>query len=379
MIPILYLHEHAHISGGETSLLLLWEHLDRQRFQPILLAPASGPLHQRANQLGVATYAAEFPRFRDLLTPGGWDCLAVIRDQARQVGARILHGNTPHTNLVAAWIGRQLRCRVFWHERTLPESEWDVDRSFRFLPDRILCNSAAVARRFGGPSGRVLIIHNGVDIHRFSPGCGGLVVRCELGLEPDEVAVGIVGNFSAVKRHELFLRAAAIVAPDLLHVRFLVIGREVFPENRGREAALRAGALRLGLKGRVSFLGSREDMPEIMDALDILVSTCEVEACSRAILEAMASGTPVIASDAGGNPELVVPDETGLLFPPGDAKGLAWALHKVIQSAPLRKTMGDAARARAQARFSIERQVRETEAAYDATLANREDNPVRAN
>ncbi len=379
MIPILYLHEHVQISGGETSLLLLWEHLDRQRFQPILLAPAFGPLIERARRLGVPTYFAGIPRFRDLLTPRGWDFLAAIENRARHVGAQVLHGNTPHSNLAAAWAGRRLPCRVVWHERTLPESEWDADRWLRFLPDRIICNSAAVARRLGGPSDRVVIIHNGVPLQLFYPGCGGLALRRELGVGPDQVAVGMVGNFSPLKRHELFLRAAAMVAPDLHHAHFLVIGSEVFPENRGRDAALRAESRRLGLNGRVSFLGSRDDMPEVMDALDILVSACEVEACSRAILEAMASGTPVIASDAGGNPELVVPDETGLLFPPGDAKGLARALHKVIQGAPLRKTMGDAARARAQARFSIERQVRETEVAYDATLANREDNPGRAN
>ena len=369
MTLVLYLHPHPEISGGETSLLLLWEHLDRQRFQPALLGPASGPLVERARGLGVPTYAVEFPLFRDLLTPRGWSCLAAVRDLVERVDPRVLHGNTPHTNLVAAWVGRRLRCRVVWHERTLPgPREWDADLWFRSLPDRIICNSAAVARRFGGADGQVVVIHNGVPLQRFYPGSGGAAVRRELGLSPEEVAVGIVGNFSPWKNHELLLRSAALLGAGLVHVRFFVVGGEVFPENRGREATLRAETRRLGLEGRVSFLGVRTDMPAVMDALDVLVSPAEVEACSRAILEAMASGTPVIGADAGGTPELIVPGKTGLLFQAGDAHALATALRRLIEDARLRKAMGEAARARMEAGFSIERQVREIETVYDALL-----------
>jgi glycosyltransferase involved in cell wall biosynthesis len=366
---VVYLHEHAEISGGEISLLLLWEHLSRQRFQPVLLGPASGPLVERARCLAVPAYAAAFPRFRDLFTPKAWRSLAAIAERSRQVGARILHGNTPHTNLAAAWVGRRLRCRVVWHERTLPESgQWDADVWFRSLPDRIICNSAAVARRFGGADGQVVVIHNGVPLQRFYPDSGGAAVRKELGLSPEDVAVGIVGNFVPWKNHELFLRSAALLGPDLAHVRFFVVGGEVFPENLGREATLRAEARRLGLEGRVSFLGVRTDMPAVMDALDVLVSPAEVEACSRAILEGMASGTPVIGADAGGTPELIAPGKTGLLFRAGDACALATALRRVIEDAGLRKAMGEAARARTEAGFSIERQVREIQAVYDGLL-----------
>jgi glycosyltransferase involved in cell wall biosynthesis len=366
---VVYLHEHADISGGEISLLLLWEHLSRQGFQPVLLGPASGPLVERAHSLAVPTYVAEFPRFRDLFTRRAWRCLGAIEERVRQVGARILHGNTPHTNLAAAWIGRRLQCPVVWHERSLPVvGEWDVERVIRWLPDRIVCNSAAVARRFGGADERVVVIHNGVPLQRFYPGAGGERVRRALGLTPEQVAVGIVGNFGPVKRLELFLQAAAVLGPGLPHVRFVIVGGEVFPEHRGRDAALRAEARRHGVEEHVCFLGVREDMPAVMDALDILVSPAEAEACSRAILEAMASGTPVIGADAGGTPELIVPGKTGLLFRAGDAHALATALRTLIGDARLRETMGQAARVRMEAGFSIERQVREIEAVYDALL-----------
>jgi glycosyltransferase involved in cell wall biosynthesis len=371
-VPVLYLHEHAEISGGETSLLVLWEHLDRRRYRPALLGPAEGPLVERARRLDVPAYSAEFPRFRGALTPRGWRCLAAVVRRVHDLAPAILHGNTPHTNFAAAWAGRRLGRRVVWHERTLLEpGEWDVDRWLRRLPNRIVCNSAAVARRFGGPGRRVVVVLNGVPLQRFAPDAGGAALRRALGIGPEEVALGIVGNFSPWKNHELFLRAAALLADGTPRARFLIVGGEVFPENRGREAALRDGAARLNLAGRVGFLGVREDMPAVMDALDVLVSAAEVEACSRAILEAMACGTPVVAADAGGNPELVAPGETGLLFPHGDAHALAAALRTLTEDDTLRKTMGAAARARAEAQFGIERQVREIEAVYDTLMEER--------
>jgi glycosyltransferase involved in cell wall biosynthesis len=223
-----------------------------------------------------------------------------------------------------------------------------------------------VAQRFGGPNDKVAVIHNGVPLQRFYPSCGGASVRWELGLAPEEIAVGIVGNFSPTKNYELFLRAAALLGSGLGHVRFFIVGGEIFPENRGREAILRAETQRLGLDKRVSFLGVRQDMPAVMDALDILVSTSAAEACSRAILEAMACGTPVIGADAGGTPELIAAGETGLLFPAGNAHALAAALRRLIGDAPLRQAMGAAARAEAQ--FSIERQIRDIEAVYESLL-----------
>ncbi len=369
MIPVLYLHHRAEVSGGETSLLLLWEGLDRRAFSPLLAGPAEGPLADRARHLGVPVYPLPFPRLRRLVGPELFRTVWRLRGLIRRTGARILHGNAPVTNLPAALAGRLNGPRVVWHERTLClPHEWDVDALLRGLPHRIICNSAAVARRFGGPGERVVIIYNGVPLHGFFPGCGGGALRRELGLAPDQILVGIVGNFSPLKRHEVFLGAAARLASAPERVRFLVVGGEVFRENHGREAALRAEASRLGLGERVRFLGVRQDMPSVMDALDILVAPCEVEACSRAILEAMGTGTAALVPDAGGNPELVAHGESGLLLPPGDAGALTAALARLIDDAPLRDAMGRAARARAVERFGIEQQVTGTERVYRALL-----------
>lgn len=369
--PVVYLHEHGVLSGGETSLLVLWRFLDRARYRPVLVGPAAGPLVDRARALDIVTAPARFPRFRRLAGPSAWRDLAALTRTVGRHGAGIVHGNAAHTNVAAAWVGRRLGIPVVWHGRTLPRAgEWDVERWLAWLPDRIVCNSAAVARRFARAKGRTAVVPNGVALDEFAPGAGGAALRQRLGLRPDEVAIGIVGNLSPLKRHDVFLRAAARLGAAL-PVRFLVVGGEVFAENRGRAAALRDEARRLGLGARVDFVEWQTDMPAVMDALDVLVSACDVEACSRAVIEALACGTPVVAAGAGGNPELVRDGVSGLLVPPGDDAALATALVRLVREAPLRKAMGDAARRDAEARFGVAAQVRAIERVYDALEARR--------
>ena len=363
-----YLHHRRQISGGEHSLLMLWQHLNRACYRPVLLGPSDGEFAAAAAELDVDCIGLAFPRFGDYLG-SGWAQIDAIRDAAASADLRILHGNTPHTNVAAALAGRRSRHRVIWHQRTLPRKrELDVEPLLGWLADRIICNSAAVARRFGSTNERIEVIHNGVALDRFAPDQGGTELRGELGLDPDHVVVGIVGNFSPVKRHELFIDAARLLARHAKRARFLIVGGEIFPENRGRENALRRLVEEAGLSNQVHFIGVRQDMPAVMDALDVFVATAEAEACSRAAVEAMAAGTPVVAAASGGNPELVAAGETGLLFAPDSGGALVEALELLVSDAERRRTMGRAARQRATEHFGIERQVSAIEGVYAKVL-----------
>jgi glycosyltransferase involved in cell wall biosynthesis len=375
MIPVLYLHELGPISGGETSLLMLWQHLDRVRVRPILAAPCPSPLADRARHLGVEVRAVSYCRLRGLISPRGVALVAYVRRLIQTEGVRIVHGNTPVTNLLGTLASLGTGCRVVWHERTLPEHHhWDVDRWFAFWPDRIICNSSAVVRRFRG-RGRTVVILNGVSLEQFRPDAGGTGVREKFGVSPETVLVGMVGNFSPVKGHEVFLQAATGLIRHGKNVQFWVVGGETFDANQGRERALKAMAAALKLEAHVRFLGRRDDMPAIMDALDILAAPSYAEACSRAILEAMAAGTPVIATRVGGNPELVEDGATGILVPAGNPEVLGNAIQSLVRDTGRRRQLGQAGRARAAAMFTIERQVKQTQAVYDALLRSFEDVP----
>jgi L-malate glycosyltransferase len=367
VIPILYLHEHGEISGGENSLLVLWERLDRSRFRPILAAPCPSPFADRARSLGVDVRAMSFPRMRDMMGLTGTNIVRGIRRLVREEKVRIVHGNTPRTNLLGSLAVRGTGCRVVWHERTLPESEWDVDRWLRFLPDRIICNSTAAAERFRG-TGKAVVILNGVHLDRFRPGAGGADLRGALGIGTSDVLVGIAGNFTPVKGHDIFIHAASRLAARDRTIRFWVVGGETFAGNKGRGAILRALVNDLGLEKCVQFLDHRDNMPVVMDALDILAVPSYMEACSRAILEAMAAGKPVVATNVGGNPELVKDGETGVLVAPRDVAALAEGIMRLSEDPHLRGRMGAAARTRAEADFSVVRQVGQTQALYADVL-----------
>lgn len=369
VIPILYLHEHGEISGGENSLLILWERLDRSRFQPILAAPCPSPFADRARSLGVDVRAMSFPRLRGMMGLAGTNIILGIRRLVRDEKVRIIHGNTPRTNLLGSLAVLGTGCRVVWHERTLPEAEWDVDRWLRFLPDRIICNSAAVEERFRG-EGKAVVILNGVPLDRFRPREGSAVLRGALGIGTSDVLVGIVGNFTPVKGHDIFIHAASCLATRGRTIRFWIVGGETFAGNQGRGATLRALVNDLGLEKCVQFLDHRDDMSAVMDALDILAVPSYMEACSRAILEAMAAGKPVVATNVGGNPELVKDSETGVLVAPRDADALAEAIMRLAEDPHLRRRMGAAARTRAESDFSAVRQVGQTQALYEDVLGS---------
>jgi glycosyltransferase involved in cell wall biosynthesis len=364
MIPVLYLHEHGEISGGEKSLLVLWENLDRTRFRPLLAAPCPSPFSDQARSLGVVVLAMSFPRLRELYGTAGLTAIRDVRRIILKEHILIVHGNTPRTNLTGSLAAVGTGCRTVWHERTLPGAEWDIDRWLGFLPDRIICNSAAVARRFRR-QGNAIVILNGVSLKRFRPGAGGATLRSALGVGDDELLVGIAGNFTPLKGHEIFIRAASRIVTQEKALRFCIVGDETFADNEGRNKALRILVRNLGLEERMQFLGYRDDMPAIMDALDILAAPSYREACSRAVLEAMAAGTPVVAANVGGNPELVEDGVTGILVSPGDCGALAEAILRLACDPALRHQMGAAARERAESEFSVARQVQQTQAVYE--------------
>jgi len=192
---------------------------------------------------------------------------------------------------------------------------------------------------------KVVRIHNGVDTERFSPGDRG-EIRANLGVRSDQIVVGTVGRLNPVKDQVSLIDAFARL--EAAEAVLIIAGdgpcRDVLHN--------RAAALRLG--DRVRFLGERHDVPDVLRALDVFVLPSIAEGISNTILEAMATGLPVIATRVGGNPELVVDGETGRLVPRGDPGALAAALGSYFQDSVRRIEDGSRARARAVTAFSLD-------------------------
>jgi len=188
---------------------------------------------------------------------------------------------------------------------------------------------------------RVQVIHNGIDPDRFAPlASARAAVRQELNLSNNHVAILQVARFHPVKDHDTAVRAFADAHARCRNTVLLLAGDG---EERDEIEQL---AAQLGVRDSVRFLGVRTDIPRLMAAADLFMLSSLSEGISVTLLEAMAAGLPIAATEVGGNPEVVDHDRTGLLSPRRDAAGLASHLVTLTEDADLRKRMGEAGRTR---------------------------------
>jgi glycosyltransferase involved in cell wall biosynthesis len=289
---------------------------------------------------------------------------------ARRERARVIHGNGTRENIAAGLAGRLLGIPAVWHLRNLvAPGMHDLEKPLSFLPAAILANSRAVARRMKRlrcARRKLRVVYNGVDAGLFE-GNGTAPLRRELGASGDEVLVGLVGRMGPGKGHEMFLEAARLIAKEHGEVKFAVIGGELFAEE-GREQRIERLICGYGLSGRVACTGHRSDVERCIRALDILVLASEREPFGRVLIEAMAAGKAIVATDAGGVQEVVEGGVTALLVPPRDSAAMASAIVRLSRDRSLRERMGHAGRERVRERFSIEEHVTKIEEIYSEIL-----------
>lgn len=216
------------------------------------------------------------------------------------------------------------------------------------------------SRRTGFPESRMTVIHNGVDTGKFFPDAAARVrLRLDLGMAPEDFCIGCVGRLSPIKDYFTLLRAVGELDKTVRNWRLLIVGEG--PERAGLEAIL---GQHPAWGGKVSFLGLSDRIDELLNALDVYVLSSITEGISNSLLEAMATGLPVIATATGGNPEVVEDGQSGVLFPVGDARSLASRLAALYASPEERKSLGSQALDRIRREFSLEAMVRNYENLY---------------
>jgi sugar transferase (PEP-CTERM/EpsH1 system associated) len=211
-------------------------------------------------------------------------------------------------------------------------------------------------------AGKIDVLYNGVDLKHFKP-VAREELRHRLEFRPSDIVVGSVGRLVAVKNYSLLLRAVKAMANNNVVVVLIGEGSE--------RAALEAQALALGLNERVRFFGHRDDVAELLVAMDIFVLPSLSEGMSNTQLEAMAAGVAVVASDVGGNAEIVQHGVNGLIFPNGDEVQLCKHLNALAANACLRAELAKAGRDRVLSGFTIDAMIRRYEHLYRTTLLKR--------
>ncbi len=281
----------------------------------------------------------------------------------KRLGADLAQTWLYHSDLAAGLSANRAKIPVVWNvrqsnlERSLNKpSTLVLARICAALSSRVptavvFCGDAARRshERVGYRNAQHVVIPNGIDLKRFHPAEDRRErVRRELGMGSTHLLVGLVGRYHPQKGHAHFLEVAARVAREYPQSRFVLAGLGVDASN----ATLTQDIERLGLRQRVCLLGERFDIPDIMAALDLYVSTSLGEGWPNVIGEAMASEVPCVVTDAGDS-ALVVGD-TGVVVTPGDVAGCADACSKLLGlTAGERKDLGRQARRRIGERFDI--------------------------
>lgn len=248
--------------------------------------------------------------------------------------------------------------------------QW-MRRAYRPFVDQYVALSSDLAgylrRQVGVPERRVAQIYNGVDVQRFHPAGGGRAVLPGSPFnDPALFVVGTVGRMQTVKAQTLlasaFARALALQPALRSRLRLVMVGEGPL---RAEAQALLAAA---GASDLAWLPGERADVPDVMRGLDCFVLPSLAEGISNTILEAMATGLPVLATQVGGNAELVVEGATGLIMPSGDIEAMAQALVSLAGNPDRAQSMGQAGRARVERQFSLPAMVSAYQGLYDRLL-----------
>lgn len=337
---------------GETGWLL--EH----GWDALIACQTDTPLHREARAAGLPAVGL---RMKPLLHPRG---VLALRRVIRERDATIVHTHSSVDSWLGALAGRSLG-RVVVRSRHVFIPIRRHRALVYHLAHRVLTSGDAVAdlvRQAGVPADKIVSVPAGVDLTRFHPGVSGASVRRELGLTSP--LVGIVANIRGSKGHRHFLEAAARVLRVRSNVHFLIVGDGVAADRVRRQVAA------LGLQGSVVMAGFRRDIPQVMAALDVLVlPSVRTDATPQVLPQALAVGTPVVASAVGGIPELIRDGETGRLVPPGDAGTLAAAIVDLLDDAPRARRMARAGADLVRSTLSFDAMMTATTRVYQELLA----------
>jgi glycosyltransferase involved in cell wall biosynthesis/O-antigen/teichoic acid export membrane protein len=339
-LRVMFINTSLFVGGAESLEAELVGGMDRSRIVPeICCLKDAGPLAARIPD--------DVPVFHNFIRHK-YDVGVVPRlmrlyhrrqiDLVITVGA----GDRMFWGRLAAWLAGVPVIVSWLHSSGWPDSITVLNRLLTPITDAFI-GVAAVHGRYlvDGerlPAERVHVVANGVDVDRFRPRSDLQELRGRLGVPSAAPLAGIVARLSPEKNHELFLQVAGLVREEVGDAHFLVIG-----DGPQRER-LTTLAAQLGLSECVHFLGNRTDVPDLLALMDVFLLTSHIEANPISILEAQATGKPVVATRVGSVPETVREGEVGYLIDPGDAHAMAARVVELFRDPRLARRLGGNAR-----------------------------------
>lgn len=371
--------------GAEHQLVALAKGLDRSRFLPVVFClTATGPLLAELTEAGVRVHCFGLRGLTVWRNPVRVSMrLAEFLLSLKRERPDIVHGLLFHAYVLGSFAARLAGVPTVIASRQnlgrFKAGKWHyviAEHLTNRLTDLIIavCEAvkADVLRQERVPASKIQVIYNGIDPSLYGRKERNAHLWEDLAIPAQAKIIGVVANFIHYKGHRVFLQACDEVRRKVPEARFLLIGDGPLREEVERLTR------ELHLEEAVTFLGTRQDVPELLTLMDAVVLPSLEEGFPVAILEAMAAGQPVVATAVGGNPEAVVHGETGLLVPPGDSRALAEAMVWLLEHPGEAARFGEAGRRRVAERFEISATVRQYEAVYERLVAQKCPGRVRA-
>jgi glycosyltransferase involved in cell wall biosynthesis len=369
VIRVLKFLNHFFIGGTERQFVHVANGLDPSRFAvDIACHRREGPLLETLHQdLPVHTYPVHgsFLHYKSIRSQ-----VRLMRD-VRKLKVDIVHAYGWYPNVFAIPPSRlSLRPAIIASIRDagayMTPAKIQALKVVCAMADCVLANSEAGRSWLieqGVRERKIEVIRNGIVVPRRVERPNGLgPVRKEFGIPEGTPICACIGRVVSGKGIEFYLQAARILADQRRDVRFLMIGAHSVEEHYRPEVEALAGKLNIG--DRIIFTGQREDVPRILQEVDIVVHPSLTEGLSNVILEAMAAGIPVVATRAGGNSELVDDGRSGFLVPVRDAVQIANAVTRLLDQPEMARAFGERARQRVIDEFALNRMLSKTEALY---------------
>lgn len=370
-IRVLHVLHQLAVGGAENGVVNIVNRMDSKRFiSEIVTFVPGGRLRERVDESRVKVIEELNKR------PGNdWRIPMQLAQILRRERPHIVHTHAWGT-LCESWIAMKLASVSVWihgEHGTMEEKTFNkrIQRYLWRRADQLLAVSEVLANRLAAtmdfPRERIHTIINGVDLNRFRPELPVESLRASLNLSHETHIIGIVGRLEPVKDHFTFLQAMSDVVARHPNVCALIIG------DGSLRSSLQHQVEKLKMTQHVRFLGRRSDIPQLLNLMDIFVLSSQSEGMSNTILEAMACALPVVTTNVGGNPELVIDGETGILVPTSAPERLGKAMLSLLSSSKRCTEMGEYGRKRVKTLFSLEQMVANYEELYLSLLPKKQE------
>lgn len=328
------------IAGAEMHLITLAREFGARGHRVLITTFTGRPFGDRLREMGLDV--------RPVTLGLRWKVAPrALREMVKLIRAEKV--DIVHTHLSTSSINGTIAARLAGIPAVSTVHGLNHKGSFLLAHHLITVSEAAKAnlRRQRVPEEKITVVHNGVDLRRFSSPRPREEARRRLNLPPDALVVGNIARLAEIKGYQYALEAIAKVKHEWPTLRYVIVGQ-------GSELPMWQAQVRtLGIGDHVVFLGFRADVPEILSALDVLLFPSLMEAMPMALLEAMAMRVPVVATNVGGIPE-VLGEGTGILVPPKDSDAIAGALRRLLKDPQARQRLGAAGRQRVEKNFTLE-------------------------